>query len=107
MRKAAALAILAIAVGACQSYEAGIGVICQGPVLCAECANATPDMRMAFMAKAIEENLGNGKAEELFGSLAVLSPQERIVRLESEAKAAGIAVCPLVDEMRRAAAEGR
>jgi len=105
MRKAAVLAVFAIAVGACQSYEDGVRVICQGPTLCAECANATPDMRMGLMARAIEENLGNGKAEDLFGSLAELTPQERGARLEAEAKAAGLADCPLAAEMRQAAAE--
>lgn len=94
----------ALALGACQSYEKGVEVICQGPNSCAECANVDPSMRMALMARAIEDGLGNGQAIELFGAMAAMSPAERVAKLEAEAKAAGLASCPLVDELRGAAA---
>ncbi|MCK9459038.1 MAG: hypothetical protein M0R80_05310 [Proteobacteria bacterium] len=95
---------LALALGACQSYEKGVEVICQGPNSCAECANIDPSMRMAMMAKSIDDNLSNGKATDLFGAMAAMSPAERVAKLEAEAKAAGLASCPLVDELREAAA---
>jgi hypothetical protein len=99
------LVTLALALGACQSYEKGIEAICQGPNSCAECANADPSMRMAMMAKSIEDNLSNGKATDLFGAMAAMSPAERVAKLAAEAKAAGLASCPMADYIRQEMAE--
>jgi len=102
---ACVFAALALALGACQSYEKGVEVICQGPNSCAECANVDPSMRMALMAKSIEDDLSNGQAIELFGTMGAISPAERIVKLEAEAKAAGLTACPMVDFLRQSMAE--
>ena len=102
---ACVFAALALALGACQSYEKGVEVICQGPNNCKECANTDPSMRMAFMAASIEDDLSNGQATELFGSMAAMSPAERATKLAAEAKAAGLASCPMVDYMRQEMAE--
>ena len=99
------LVAFALVLATCQGYEKGIEVICQGPNTCAECANADPSMRMAFMAKSIEDNLSNGKATDLFGAMAAMSPAERATKLAAEAKAAGLASCPMVDVMRQEMAE--
>lgn len=108
MKKLLAVASVAIscalALAGCQSYEKGIEVICQGPNNCPECANLDPSMRMAFVAKNIDDGLSNGKATDLFASLAALSPAERGAVLDAEAKAAGLADCPLADSFRAAAA---
>jgi len=105
MRKRAwALVVLPLLLGACQSYEKGIEVICQAPNTCQECANADPSMRMPMLAHAIEEGLSNGKATDLFAALAALTPEQRAATLAAEAKAAGLAGCPLADEFRQAAA---
>lgn len=101
---ACVLVAFALVLASCQSYEKGIEAICQGPNSCAECANVDPSMRMALMARGIEDNVSNGKAIELFGAMAAMSPAERASRLEAEAKAAGLASCPLADELRAAAA---
>jgi len=102
---ACTLVAFTLALGACQSYEKGVEVICQGPNSCAECANVDPSMRMAMMAKSIEDNLSNGKATELFGAMGAMSPAERVDKLAAEAKAAGLASCPLADYVRQAMAE--
>jgi hypothetical protein len=95
----------ALVLASCQGYEKGIEVICQGPISCAECANVDPSMRMPLMARAIEDNLSNGKATDLFGAMAAMSPAERAAKLAAEAKAAGLASCPLADYIRQEMAE--
>jgi hypothetical protein len=99
------LVAFALVLSSCQGYEKGIEVICQGPNSCAECANADPSMRMPLMARAIEDNLSNGKAIDLFDAMAAMSPAERVAKLAAEAKAAGLASCPLADYMRQEMAE--
>lgn len=105
-RIAGAVAAVSLALGGCQSYGQGVEVICEAPNNCPDCANADPSARMALMARGIDESLSNGKAGELFRALGALPVAERIARLEAEAKAAGLATCPLVEELRKAEAAG-
>jgi hypothetical protein len=99
------LVTLALALGACQSYQKGLEAICQGPNTCAECVSADPSMKAALMAASIDGALSNGQAKDLFTAMAAMSPAERVAKLEAEAKAAGLAACPMVDVMRQEMAE--
>ncbi len=92
--------LLALSFIACQSREAGLKVVCDAPVDCAECMSAAPEMRSMMLAQHITEKLSNAEVQALMERMATMSPEERYTLLEDEVRAAGLASCPLIDALK-------
>ena len=95
-----AVLVFALSLAACQSKDAGLQVVCDAPVDCADCMTVSPDQRQMALAKHITDKLSNSEVQALMETMANLPPEERLALFEGEARAAGLASCPMVDALK-------
>jgi hypothetical protein len=99
MTSVSLLALSILAVG-CQSYKAGLEVICNAPAEVEkkpEWQGLDPASRMSFMAQMIDDNLSNGDARKVFEALAYADPGTKALMLQKEAQKEGIDSCPMAE----------
>ena len=93
------LMLSTLAIG-CQSYKAGLEVICNAPAEAEkipEWQSLDPASRMSFMAQMIDDNLSNGDARELFEALSYADPRTKALIMRKVAQEEGLASCPIAE----------
>ena len=89
---------LALSLG-CQSYESAIQLICEAPEQCTACKDLPPEQRMTALGKHIDEQLRNGDGEKAWKTVRESDPRKREEALRALAELAGVARCPMADEL--------
>lgn len=85
-----AVLLLALAAGGCGSYQSDLHKLCHAHTL----SNSPPDAGIAGVAEWLNANLKTKKSREL---LVRVANSGNVEELRSEAAAAGVSPCPLID----------
>jgi hypothetical protein len=95
------LALVALALVACQSHATAMEIVCNAPIACDDCNAADPAMRAANIARYLSDHVTNAEAVQMFSALATMEPEDRMRIVRAEAAREGITSCPLADDIAR------